>query len=264
MATEAVTPSSSNSFVRLLQLILLRPRQGFATIADRSGRAWIVMVLLGLVLVTLPAIVSGPIQADRIREAFENEEFGGAFPPGAQPPEDFDPAAAAASPIITTVFPAVAAALGFLAGRVVWSGALHLISSLAGGRNSFMQVLRTVVWAWIPYGFRSLLQTIYIGVTGIVIENPGLSGFVESGAPAEAPFAAMPPSTGVLALRAILQQIDLYLFWYLALLVIGIGVVARLPRRKALGIVLGVWVLFLLLRVIFATAAGGLAGAFGP
>lgn len=264
MTTNTVASSSSNSFVRLLRLILVRPRQGFAAIAERSGRAWILMALLGLGLVTLPAIVSGPIQARQIRETFESQDFQGALPPGAETPQDFDPASVAASPIITIVFPAVGAAVTLLVGWVVRSGALHLIGSLAGGSNSFLQMVRTVIWAWVPYGLRSLLQTVYIGVTGTLIENPGLSGFVQTGPPPESPFAVAPPSTGTLALRAFLQQIDLFLFWNLALLVIGVAVVAKLPRRKALGIVLAVWALFMLLRIVFAAAAGGLAGAFTP
>lgn len=264
MTSEAVTPSSSNSFISLLRLILIRPRQGFATIADRGGRAWIVMALLGLGLVTLPAIVSGPIRANQIREMFASQDFAETLPPGADVPEDFDPASAAASPVITTVFPVVGAVVLLLVGWVVWSGALHLTSSLAGGRNSFLQMVRTVIWAWVPYGVRSLVQTIYIGVTGTLIENPGLSGFVDTGPTPESPFAVTPPSTGALALRAFLEQIDLYLFWNLALLVIGVTVVAQLPRRKSVGIVLGIWALFMLVRIIFAAASSGLAGAISP
>lgn len=264
MATDAVAPSSSVSFFRLLRLILIRPRQGFAAIAERSGRAWMIMALLGLGLATLPAIVSGPVRAQQIRETFESQDFREALPPGAETPEDFDPASVAASPVITILFPAAGAVIGLLFGWVLWSGALHLIGSLVGGRNSFLNVLRTVIWAWVPYGLRSMLQTIYIGISGNLIENPGLSGFVNSGPPPETPFAVTPPSTGVLALRAFLEQIDLFLFWHLALLVIGMMAVAKLPRRKALGVVLGIWALVILLRVVFAAASGGLAGALSP
>lgn len=265
MATETLTPSpspsSSTSFFTLLRLILIRPRQGFARIAGGSSRAWIILAVLGLALVTLPVIVRAPIQAQQIRDTFAEQDFRETLPPGAEVPEGFDPASAAASPILIMVFPAVGAVLGLLFGWVLWSGALHLIGSLAGGRNSFLQMLRTVIWAWIPYGLRSLLQTIYVGVTGTLIANPGLSGFVTTETSPDAPFAI--PSTGDLALRAILQQIDLFLFWNLALLVIGVMVVAKLPRRKAAGIVLGIWVVSILLRVGIAVASGGLAGALG-
>lgn len=256
------TTNESPTFARLLRDVLIRPRQAFAALAAHKSRAWIGMALLGLLLVTLPPIVSGPVTAQQIRETFANQEF--ASPPGAEMPENFDPASFAASPITTTVFPAVGVIFGLLFGWLIWSGALHLVSSLTGGRSSFGQMVQVVIWGWLPFGLRNLLQTVYIAASGTLIQNPGLSGFVSSGATPENPLAAATLSPATMALRSFLGQIDIYLFWNLALLVIGITAVSQLPRRKATGVVLVVWAVFMLLRVVAAAAAGGIAGAFAP
>jgi len=255
----AVTAPRRNFFAIFLGMIV-SPRKTFAAVGEGNGRSWIIMALLGMVLVTLPIIASGPIQRQQIRDTLAEQDFN--FPQGTDAPENFDPAAFAASPITTTIVPAVFVAIGLVFGWGIWTGAFHLISSMSGGRNNFLQMLKIVIWGWVPYGIRNLVQTIYIFTTNTLIENPGLSGFVNTGPPPENPFAATPPSPGIVALQTFLKQIDIYLFWNFALITIGIMVIAKLPRRKAIGIILIVWAVFTLIRVGGAAAMGGVAGAF--
>ncbi|MCA9925509.1 MAG: YIP1 family protein [Anaerolineales bacterium] len=260
MSSEAVVTAPRQHFFSLLVGMIISPRKSFSTIGEGNGRSWIIMALLGMVLVTLPVIVAGPITRQQIIDTLAEQEF--VLPEGAEAPADFDPTAFAASPITTTIVPAAFGAIGLVFGWVIWSGAFHLISSMAGGRNSFLQMLQIVIWSWVPYGIRNLVQTIYIATSGTLIEHPGLSGFVNTGPPPENPFAATPPAPGILALQSFLQQIDIYLFWNFALITIGIMVIAKLPRRKAMGVILVVWAVFTLIRVGGAAAMGGLAGAF--
>ena len=260
MSSDAVVTMPRRHFFALLWGMLISPRKTFGAIGDGNGRSWIIMALLGMVLVTLPLIAAGPIQRQQIRDTLAEQDFS--FPQGADTPEGFDPAAFAASPITTTIVPAAFVAIGLVFGWVIWSGAFHLISSMSGGRNNYLQMLKVVIWGWVPYGIRNLVQTIYILATNTLIEHQGLSGFVDTGPPPENPFAATPPSPGILALQAFLQQIDIYLYWNFALITIGIIVIAKLPRRKAIGIILVVWAVFTLIRVGGAAAMGGIAGAF--
>jgi hypothetical protein len=125
-----------------------------------------------------------------------------------------------------------------------------------GGRSTFGALFRMVVWTWWPYVLRGLLQTGYILGTGQLITNPGLSGFV-SRAPSVEEMMAAPPSLGQLALSAFLAQIDLFLLWRLALMVVGVVVVMQLRRRKAIAIVLGIWLLLTGLGLL-PTVVGGL------
>ena len=125
-------------------------------------------------------------------------------------------------------------------------------------------MFRMVVWTWFPYTLRGLLQTIYILASGQLIANPGLSGIVQNNRPVAEVMAA-PPSLNQMLLGAFLAKVDLFLIWNLILLVIGVTVVTRLPRRKAILSTLGVWILLTALSLI-PTLIGGLfaqqAGVF--
>jgi len=118
------------------------------------------------------------------------------------------------------------------------------------------------VWTWLPYVLRGLLKTAYILVSGELIVNPGLSGFVQGNHPT-GETVLVPPSLGQTVLQALLGQVDLFLFWNLTLLVIGVMVVARLPRRKAALVTLGVWLLLTALGLIPAIAGGLFAQQVG-
>ena len=129
---------------------------------------------------------------------------------------------------------------------------------MMGGRNTFGQMLRMVIWTWAPFAVRGVLQAGYIWLTQQPIANPGLSGFVAgetslAGVPA-------PPGTSTLVWRTLLGQVDIYLFWHLALIVIGLMVAARLPRRKAVTLALASWVLLTLLSLLPAVIQGSIAG----
>lgn len=242
--------------------VLAKPRITFATLRDSRSRAWILMALVGIILATLPVIASGPVSAQlsrqQLEEQFENQ------PSFADSGVDVQQAASfATSPILTTVVPAVFAAFGRVIGWLLWCGSLYLLASMVGGRSTFGQMLQVVIWAWLPYALRSIVQAIYITATQTLIANPGLSGF--AGAPpvdASNPFAAELPSTGTAVLQAFLGQIDIYLFWHLALLVIGITTVTKLSRRKSIGLVLIVWAVFMAVRLVGTAVSTNLASGF--
>lgn len=256
-ATTATTPG----FLGMVWGVLAKPRSTFATLRNGNGRAWILMAILGMILVTLPIIASGPITTQQTREQmqvqFENQPgFEGSG-------VDVEQATSfATSPILTTVVPAVFAAAGRAIGWLIWSGALYLLASMVGGRSSFLQMLQVVIWAWLPYALRSILQAVYITATQTLIVHPGLSGFAGAPTPDPSnPFGSM-PSTGTAVLQAFLGQIDIYLFWNLALLVLGITAVTKLSRRKSVGLVLIVWVLFMAVRLIGTAVSTSLASGF--
>ena len=259
LATETV---ASPGFLGMVLGVIAKPRQTFATLRGNGRRTWIIMAILGMILVTLPFIAQSPIVTQQARELTQEQL---ANQPGfAEGGVDVEQAAnIAASPIITTVLPSVGAIFVQVIGWLIWSGALYLLASMVGGRSSFVQVLQVVIWAWLPYALRSILQTIYIIATQTLIANPGLSGFAGAPTPDPSnPFAA-PPSTGTAVLYEFLGQIDIYLFWRLALLVIGITVVTQLSRRKSIGLVLIVWVVFMAVRLIFAAVSVSLSSGLG-
>lgn len=249
------------TFVGLLWGILAAPHATFTYLRERGGRTWLVMAAILIVLSILPPVISAPISARQTREIMmEQLESQPAFPGAAE--VDIEQATAfSTSPLITTVIPAVGAILGRIFGWLLWSGSLYLLSSMTGGRGSFSQIWQVVVWASAPYGLRSLLQSIYVGATGTLVANPGLSGFVSWPQP-EGAVTFTPPGLDQLVLRDVLAQLELYLFWYLALVAIGLMVMLQLPRRKAIGLVLTAGSLFLLLRLLGTLITGSVASGF--
>lgn len=260
MSSDAISipPQQPQSFLSKLLGIIIRPRSVFADIAQHDSRAWVLMGLISFLLIMLPVIVSGPIQQQLLRAQFEEnrDQFG---LPEESADESVNPTAIITSPIITTVIPAITAVIGLAFGWLLWSGALHLISSLTGGRNSYLQMLRVVIWSWVPYGIRAIVQTIYISSTNQLITNPGLSGLVSGGPTPEDPFAPVNP--GMLALRAFLSPLEIYLFWQLALLIVGTTAVSGQSTRKSAGAVLIVWAIFMLIRIGFQAGTGALGSA---
>jgi hypothetical protein len=252
----AVTTKPRRGFFRLLGGVLISPRNTFTYLREHGGRAWLLVAALLLLLSSLPPLVGGPVQAretrQQIMDNLENQ-------PGMPTDVDMEQVAAmTASPIFTTVIPTVGAVLALLFSWLLWSGALYLLAAMTGGRGSFGQLLPVVVWATLPYGLRSLAQTIYIATTDSLINTPGLSGFVQS--ESTDPFAL--PSTETAVLESLLGQVEIYLFWYLALLVIGLMAVMQVSKRKALGLVITVWAIFLLFRLLGIVVSNSLASGF--
>jgi len=265
MTETTVSPAAvttSPNFFGMVWGVLAKPRATFATLRNGNGRAWILMAILGMILVTLPIIASAPVTAQQaeqtsaqIQEQFQDQPGFNDSSGAAE-----QAASIATSPIFTVFIPGTLAAIGRIIGWLLWSGALYLLASMVGGRSSFLQMLQVVIWAWLPYALRSILQAIYILATQTAIANQGLSGFVNMPiADPGNPFAVELPSTGTAVLYAFLGQIDIYLFWYLALLVLGIMAVTKLSRRKSIGLVLIVWVVFIAVRLIFTAVTTSLS-----
>ncbi|MEA3375750.1 MAG: Yip1 family protein [Chloroflexota bacterium] len=252
--------------VRLLLGMIVRPRTTLEAISQEGRRAWWLPALLAVVLVALPVVAQAPITAQQSREAMSTVQEQ--FAEGASP-EELEQMersmSVVASPLITVVFPAVAAAAGRVVSWLVWAGALYLAGMVLGGRSTFGQMFRMVVWIWIPHALRDLLQAIYIWLSGQPILNPGLSGLVRTGQSVTEMITA-PPGLGQRILSSVLSRVDLFLVWHLVLLVIGVGVTMRLARRKAVLVALGVWILLtgLSLIPVLVGAAFTQATVMGP
>jgi hypothetical protein len=256
---------------RILWGMIVRPRATMERLSESGKRAWWLPAALAVIALILPILVSAPITARQTREAIlatqeQMREQWGETMPGQEEAQIEEAMSVASSPLITVVFPSIGGVVGLVVGWLIWAGALHLAGMMLGGRPSFGAMFRMVVWAWIPYAVRGLLQTVYILITGQLIANPGLSGLVADNRPVSE-MILVPPSTGQILLRAFLSRIDLFLFWNLALLVVGVMVTARLPCRRAVLVTLGVWGILTALAMVPALIGAIFAqqaAAFGP
>jgi hypothetical protein len=245
---------------RLLWGMIVRPRVTLEVLRERGGRTWLWPALLAVLLVVLPVAVAAPITARQTREAFivAQEQLGersGTEMSAEEQAQMEQAMSVTASPLIITIFPAVGNAVLRIVGWLAWAGVLYLAAMALGGRSTFRQMFRTVVWTWLPYTLRGLLQTVYILISGQLIAHQGLSGFVQQDRPiGEMVFS--PPSPGQTVLVALLSRVDLFMVWNLILLVIGVMVVTRLPRRKATLLTLGVWLLLTALGLVPSLVGG--------
>jgi hypothetical protein len=240
---------------------MIRPRDTLRYLNERGGRRWWLPALLAVLMAVLPVIVGAPMAAEQAREAVLANQERMAEQQGTELSEEqrAQMEGVVASPLIIVVFPAVAGVLGLVVGWLMWSGVLYLTGMVFGGRSTFGALFRVVVWTWWPYVLRGLLQTAYIAVSRQLILNPGLSGFVSSVSSADEIIVAS-PNMGQLVLSSLLARVDLFLFWRLALVVVGTVVVMRISWRKAVLIVGLIWLLLTALGVLPALVGGMFSG----
>ena len=134
----------------------------------------------------------------------------------------------------------------------IWAGGLHLASVFLGHSNSFKQMLKLTIWAWIPYAFRGIVQTLYILVTRTSITNPGLSGFIIDKGSQQ----LIPPGPGKLALASALGHIDVFQIWAVLLLSTGLTLFTGIPQKKARITIFIIWALLIVVSMIIAMIGG--------
>ena len=216
--------------------VLIRPRKTFAEMAAESRATWLTPMLVLTVTALLVVLVSGYLKT---RATMMGEVT---MPPDWQwwTPEMQNNYMQAQQATQGTTFiyiiPLVGAWTGLWLGWVLVAGLLHLGSTLLGGRGTMQGALNVVAWASLPFAIRDILKTIYMLSAGHAIGSPGLSGFATSAG----------------FLPQLLARLDLFVIWYVILLIIGMAIFDGLTRGKAV-----VDVLVVTLLILFAQAGLG-------
>ncbi len=248
--------------------VLFRPSRSFAALRDAKRRWWIVPALLALFVIVFYGFTEARSsqriaqqQQSQLREELIRDPYGGGYidGPGTMPSQ--------VGPHPLTIGLSIGGRLlGTVVSWLLWAGLLALASTFFGQNGaSFSGFFAMVTWARLPLTLRSLVQAIYMGLSGTLIYNQGLSGLVIDNRPASNAAAFMsgpvmngmmggaryvPPSMGRQVLAALLGRIDIYLVWSLILMVAGVWAFARLSRRKALLVTLAIWVLGVLVSLL--------------
>ena len=244
MTDNLLEPSSArHSNVPRLLATLVRPRHAFGEMAAEPRASWLTPMLVLTVTAVLAVIVSGYLKS---RAAMMGEVQ---LPPDWQywsPDMQNNYMQAQQATQGTTfvyIIPLVGALTALWIGWVIAAGLLHLGSTLLGGRGSMQGALNVVAWASLPFAIRDLLRVVYMLSAGHAINSPGLSGFA-----ANAGFVFH-----------LLSRLDLFMIWYVVLLIMGFAVVDGLPRGKAFVGVVAVIVLLLVAQA----GLSGLTSGFG-
>lgn len=222
---------------------LFKPRDTFAKIAAYEHGAWLTPLLLLTILALVRVVIAGPLLVTQMQSAPVTPPEGFETWPPEQQQQFFEAQSQAqgltSGPIFIYVFPAVIAFFGTWIGWLVMFGLLHLLLTLLGGRGSTRSSMNVVAWASMPFALRDLLRIGYMLITQKLITAPGISGFA--------------PSEGFgLVLASLLQNVDIYLIWFVILVVLGITVSDKMSGVKALS---GILVTLLVLGVLAAIPA---------
>lgn len=258
MSEETKSVPAAPGFFSILVGVIVGPLKALKTISERPGRGWLIFALLAMAIGILPTIVAAPQTIERSRAAIESNLQS--QPNSAQITDEQRDMALSftTNPLFVVVLPAVGIIIGLVLSWLLWAGALYLLTTVLGGNAHFAQVRQLVVWSWIPFVLRSLVQAVYILSTGQLIGRPGFSGFVAASID-----PAMPASLNTQLLSAFLGQLDLFVLWNLVLLMVGIFVTARVSKVKAVLIPLIVWIVFTLANVALAVGMSSITQGMG-
>jgi hypothetical protein len=241
MATTAApapdAQASIGTFGRLTGA-LFNPKQTFVDIAQRP--TWIAPVVLFCLLnVAVTAIFTQRVGWRSFMEKrFENNSNFQQLPPEQR--EQRLNQAVKMAPIFGYVFGVIGIPVVILVVAGVLLGAFNL---LAGAGLNFKTSLGIVSYAYMPGVLGGLL-----GILVLFLKDPStidLENLVASN------FAALLTSDTSKGLIALAKSFDLFVFWILFLLAVGFSAAnpKKITMGKALGIVVGLWLAFVIVRV---------------
>lgn len=239
MSTTLEPPQANErrSLGRLLFGIIDRPANTFkAVLARRNWTMWLVPLLILIAGLAIFSVINLPHAQELAREQAERQL-------ASLPAEQAEMARATMETTLSTPV-MLATTIGFgslvlLIGVLAQATFLYFSALIAGGDDmNFGSVFTMSSWTKLPQALNFLVQAGFVAFTRSAISYPGLSVLVGTG---DLMTDARNP------LFVLLGRIDLFWLWHLVLVVIGLAVVARISRGKAL-----------VLTVIYAALALGI------
>jgi len=271
------TDSAHSNFTWLRQIIF-QPGQAFTGIvSEERKKNWLFPILVVSVLIICAALISTflttstttPATSVRTTQSAQTTRtvttnrgtgqnqggqvpggFVGGMPPGGEFPAGAIPGFATGGTTTTNTNSSASSSSTNIWLSLIWPvasfiitwllvGGLTSLFSLAfGGSSHSLMALNIAAWASIPIGVRNLMQIVYYLASGAAIQSPGLSGFVSNTS----------DNTLLLFSQFLLARVDIYLFWQIALLAIGVGIWGGLARKKAVVIAVVVILVVILLQ----------------
>jgi hypothetical protein len=246
MNTTTAETQPQRSPLKLLIGVLARPGSTMRYLREAKRRWWIVPAVLMMAALVFHGFALARANAEYVYQ--QQLDWFASMPQEQRGPMS-EPPPKATPPLLTTAIPIAGRALVTAVGWLVWAGLLYLAGTFFGSNDvKYGPLFAMTVWAWVPYAIRNALQGLVMTLTGRPIYNQGLSGLVLDSAPPPPMAMALsgryiPPSRGEQVLAGLLARIDVYFVWNLALIIVGVAVFERLPRKKAAPIAIGIWLL---------------------
>jgi hypothetical protein len=195
---------------------------------------WLAPALIVLVAVIIVSVVSAPFVSQMSRQQAEEQiQAQMASLPQEQAEQMTASLETFTSPLFLAVTTIALTTLGLIVTWLVRGALLFFVGYFLGTDSRYIQMFTLVLWAWLPFALRDLVQAVYVLLNGQLAINKGLSFLVASGDQVQ--------NAGNL-LYGFLAQIDIFLVWHLLLVGIGIAVSTRSTSTKTALATIGYWI----------------------
>jgi hypothetical protein len=195
---------------------------------------WLAPVLIILAASIVVTVVSAPLASEMSRQQAEEQmQAQMASIPEEQEDQVMSTIDTFTSPLFVAAMGIVFTVLGLILTWLFRGALLFFIGYVLGTDNRYIQMVTLVLWAWLPFALRDLVQAIYVLLNGQLPINKGLSFLVASGDQLQ--------NAGNL-LYGFLGQIDIFLVWHLLLVGVGIAVTTRSTTTKTAFATIGYWI----------------------
>ncbi len=215
--------------LRLLVDLIDRPASTLKYVGEKTGWLWLTPALLILVGLVVRGVATAPQMADLAAREMQRSMLD-------MSPEQAEAMAGQMSTFSSPAMMAIFAVVGgiFMAALlwIVGAGALYTLALFLGGESGFKQMFTLMTWTWLPFFLRDLTQAAYVAFSNQMIVNAGLSGLVTSGDQAV---------DGANLLYVFLSQLDPFFVWHLILVAVGLAVLNRFGKTKAVVAGLAYW-----------------------
>ena len=191
---------------------------------------WLAPALVIVVSLIIVTVVSAPAMSELSKEqAAQQVEAQMGSLEGEQAEQIQRTLETFTSPLFLAATGIVLGILGLVLTWLFRGAVLFFIGYLFGTDNRYVQMVTLVLWCWLPFALRDLVQAVYVVVNGQLPLHKGLSFLVAGSDQVQ--------NAGNL-LYGLLSQVDPFLVWHLILVGVGLAVSTRSTRLKtALGTV---------------------------
>ncbi len=249
MTVETTANQQVPSMWQLLFGIIDRPTATFKSLlAQRRRWLWVAPVLVVLFSMAVMLVVRAPYDAELADQQIQRQL-------DSMSPEQAEAARASMETFTSLPFrlatSLIAAIVLLLIGLAAQAAILYFGALVAGGEVDFGPVFTMSTWTRLPFAIYFLVQAGFMLVSRRAIQAPGLSALVATG---DLIKDAQNP------LFTLLSRIDPFWLWHLWLVVLGLAVVARFSRIKALVLTIVYVALSLAVQVIPSLLFGGAMG----
>ena len=234
-------PAKVNSFERLLGVIF-SPGETFRSIAQRPD--WVVpLIVMVIISVGTIALFAPRIDWDPLRDQLADQM--------STQGRDVSDSDLQQMISVSKIVMYIQSVVGIPIATLVIALVFLLAFKMFGGEGDFGQYFSVVIYSFVPQMISSILAVIILLIKGTV-RLDAIQTLVMS----NLGFLADPTEQAVQF--ALLSSIDLFTFWTLALLVIGFGLVSKLSKGQVIGIVIAVWLIYVIGKVGLSAAGAAM------